>query len=100
MAFFEDVLKGGNIVTGLAIGVGAAVLAPMVVPLLRPIAKSVLKAGLMAYDEGRVTFSELNERVEDLLSEVRTEMEQERGTAGAHPAGKRHSSASERKVEH
>ena len=100
MAFFEDVLKGGNIVTGLAIGVGAAVLAPMVVPLLRPVAKSVLKAGLMAYDQGRVALAELNERADDLLSEVRTEMEQERGTAGAHPAGRRRSSASEHKMEH
>jgi hypothetical protein len=100
MALFEDVLKGGNIVTGLAIGVGAAILAPMLVPLLRPIAKSVLKAGIMAYDEGRVTLSELNERVEDLLSEVRTEMEQERGNARAHPAAKRDSSTSEHKMEH
>ena len=67
---------------------------------LRPVAKSVLKGGLMAYDQGRVAVSELNERAEDLLSEVRSEMEQERATARAHPAGKRHSSASERKVEH
>ena len=100
MALFEDVLKGGNIVTGLAIGVGAAVLAPMLVPLLRPVAKSVLKAGLMAFDHGRVALAELNERAEDLLSEVRAEMEQERGAARAYPAGKRHSSASERKMEH
>ena len=38
MAFFEDIFKGGNIVAGLAIGVGAAVLAPVVIPALRPLA--------------------------------------------------------------
>ena len=50
MALFEDALKGGNIITGLAIGVGAAVLAPVVIPLMRPVAKSVLKAGMLASD--------------------------------------------------
>jgi len=100
MALFEDVLKGGNVVTGLAIGVGAVVLAPMLMPLLRPVAKSVLKAGLMAYDQGRVALAELSERADDLLSEVRVEMEQERGAARAHPGGKRHTSPSEHKTEH
>ena len=42
MALLEDVFKGGNVVTGLAVGLGAAVIAPMVVPVLRPLAKSVL----------------------------------------------------------
>src|SRR5690606_40591910 len=35
MAIFEDALKGGNIVTGLAIGVGMVLLAPMLKPLVR-----------------------------------------------------------------
>jgi hypothetical protein len=35
MAFLEDMFKGGNIVAGLAIGVGAVVLAPVVIPALR-----------------------------------------------------------------
>ena len=29
MSLFEDLFKGGNIVTGLAMGVGAAVLEPV-----------------------------------------------------------------------
>jgi hypothetical protein len=101
MALFEDALKGGNIVTGLAVGVGAAVFAPAVIPLLRPVAKSVLKAGVMAYDQGRVALAELNERAEDMMAEVRAEMEEETtaGT-GAKSTGKQREAASERKIEH
>ncbi len=74
MALFEDVLKGGNIASGLAIGVGLYVLAPALMPVLRPIAKSVIKAGIVAYDEGRVALAELSERAEDMVAEVRSEM--------------------------
>src|SRR4051812_36421819 len=71
---FEDLLKGGNILTGLAIGVGALILAPVVVPVLRPLAKSVIKAGMMAYDEAMVALAELNEQAGDIFAEVRSEM--------------------------
>jgi hypothetical protein len=74
MAFFEDIFKGGNIVAGLAIGVGAAVLAPVVIPALRPLAKSVIKAGLIAYDQGRVALAELNEHTGDIMAEARAEL--------------------------
>ena len=73
MAFFEDIFKGGNIVAGLAIGVGAAVLAPVVIPALRRLAKSVIKAGLIAYDQGRVALAELNEHTGDIMAEARAE---------------------------
>ena len=59
MALFEDLFKGGNIVAGLAIGIGAAVVAPVLIPALRPVAKSIIKAGLIAYDQGRVALAEL-----------------------------------------
>lgn len=81
MAILEDALKGGNIVTGLAIGVGAIVLAPLAAPLLRPITKTVLKAGLVAYDQGRVAFAEMNERASDLVAEARSEMAETGGTS-------------------
>lgn len=74
MAFFEDIFKGGNIVTGLAIGIGAGVVAPALIPVLRPIAKTVIKAGLVAYDQGRVAFAELNEQTGDVLAEARSEL--------------------------
>ena len=45
MGLFDDVLKG-NIVTGLAIGIGAAVLAPAVLPVIAGVAKPVAKAAI------------------------------------------------------
>ena len=74
MSIFEDIFKGGNIVTGLAIGIGAAVVAPVITPVLRPVAKSLLKAGLIAYDQGRVALAELNEQTGDILAEARHEL--------------------------
>ena len=49
MALFDDVLGGGNWVTGLAIGVGAVVVLPLVAPILRPVAKTAIKGGILAY---------------------------------------------------
>ena len=74
MAILEDALKGGNIVTGLAIGLGAVVIAPLAIPMLRPLTKTVLKAGLVAYDQARVAMAELNEQASDLVAEARSEM--------------------------
>lgn len=77
--------KGGNIVTGLAFGIGAALVAPMLMPVLRPLAKSVIKAGIVAYDQARVSLAELNERTGDMVAEARSEMAQARGTAEERP---------------
>jgi hypothetical protein len=73
----EDLFKGGNIVTGLAIGLGAAVIAPMLTPILRPVAKTVIRAGLGVYEQGRVALAEANERTSDMIAEVRAEMDEE-----------------------
>ena len=77
MSLIEDVFKGGNVVTGLAVGLGVAVIAPVVLPALRPVAKTIIKAGLVAYDQGRVAFAEMAERTEDILAEARAEMDEE-----------------------
>ena len=74
MSLVEDMFKGGGIITGLAVGVGMALVAPIVIPVLRPMAKSVIKAGLLAYDQGRVAVAEMAERTEDILAEARAEM--------------------------
>lgn|SRR5690606_24005976 len=83
MSMLEDAFKGGNIATGLAVGVGAAVLIPLAMPILRPLSKVAVKAGLSVYDQGRVAFSELSERTNDLVAEARAEME-EPARAGTH----------------
>jgi hypothetical protein len=76
MALLDDAFKGGGVVMGVAAGIGAALVAPVLIPALRPIAKSMLKAGLMAYDQGRVALAELNEQTGDILAEARAELEQ------------------------
>jgi hypothetical protein len=83
MSALEDVFKGGNLVTGVAVVIGAAVIAPAITPVLRPIAKSLLKAGLIAYDQGRVALAELNEQTSDMLAEARSEL----ADAGHHTDG-------------
>lgn len=70
-----DVLKGGNLMTAAVIGIGASFLGPRVLPAFRPIAKSLIKGGLIAYDQGRAAWAELNERTGDILAEVREEMD-------------------------
>jgi flagellar biosynthesis/type III secretory pathway M-ring protein FliF/YscJ len=84
MAIFDDMLKGGNIVTGLAIGVGFALLAPVVKPIVRPLAKTAVKAGLAAYDQGRVALAELGEQAGDMVAEVRSEMDEEAASSDEH----------------
>ncbi len=83
MALLEDAFKGGGIMMAIAVGVGAAFVAPVVMPALRPIAKSVLKAGLMAYDQGRGALAELNEQTRDILAEARAEELSQAGKSAA-----------------
>ena len=75
MALFEK----GNILTGLAIAIGSAILAPIVLPVLagaaKPLAKAAIKGGLVLYDRSRETFTEACEMVDDLIVEARAEAE-------------------------
>lgn len=84
MTLVDDVKK--NAVTGLFIGIGAAIIAPVLMPILasigRPLAKGAVKGGLMVYEKGREKFAEAGELLEDLVAEARVEMTQEQGGAG------------------
>ncbi|THK34021.1 DUF5132 domain-containing protein [Ensifer sp. MPMI2T] len=92
MAILEDAFKG-NVMTAAAIGIGAVVLTPIVVPVVRPLFKAVLKAGLVAYDQGRVAVAGLGEGYGDLVAEARAEMSAANGgaepTESAEPAARR-----------
>lgn len=81
MALLDNGLKG-NILTGLAIGVGAAVIAPAVIPVLagiaKPIAKALIKGGITLYDRTREAIAEGSEVLEDIVAEVKAEIEEER----------------------
>jgi len=71
----------GDIVSGLAIGIGAAVVAPLVIPALsktaRPLAKAAIKGGLVLWQTGKEKLAEGCELVDDLLAEAKTEIASE-----------------------
>lgn len=77
MGLLDNGLKG-NILTGLAIGIGAAVLAPAVIPAVanvaKPLLKAAIKTGLIMYEKGKETAAELSEVFEDIVAEAKSEV--------------------------
>ncbi len=80
MAGIDDLFKG-NIVAAVAIGVGAVILAPVVARAAKPLAKAAIKGGIIVFEKGKETFSEVGEVVEDLVAEVKAEMAEESAKA-------------------
>ena len=74
MALLDDVLKSGNLVTGLAIGVGTLIAWPLISPIARPLAKSVIKGGLMAYRQTEEFFAGAIEGIGDVVAEAQQEL--------------------------
>jgi hypothetical protein len=72
MARNDDLLKG------VAIGIGAAILVPVTIaallPIVKPLARSAMKSGILAYEKLRETVEEFGETVEDMVAEVEEEM--------------------------
>jgi galactitol-specific phosphotransferase system IIC component len=91
MSLIDD-LKG-NVVSGLLIGIGAAILAPVVLPILasiaKPVAKAAVKGGIMMYEKGKEVVAETGEMLEDIVAEAKAELaeEQHAAEAGAGTAG-------------
>jgi hypothetical protein len=87
MASFEDFFSGGNVVTGIAIAVGTAVLAPVIGPavttVLRPVAKAVIKGGIIIYDQGRQVAAQIGEATTDMVAEARADAQQAEAKAAA-----------------
>jgi hypothetical protein len=83
MAVFDTILRK-NVLTGLAIGIGAVWLAPLVLPAAaraaRPLAKAAIKGGFALYGRGREALAEVAEVAEDTYAEACAEMAEE-GTA-------------------
>jgi hypothetical protein len=90
MAIFNNGLKG-NILSGLAIGVGTAILAPILIPVLasiaKPMAKAGIKGGLMLFEKGKEVAAEAQEVVEDLVAETKAEMAVEKKGISPAPPG-------------
>jgi len=92
MALFDNGLKG-NIVTGLAIGIGTALFAPQVIPALagvvKPLAKAAIKGSLVLYEKSKEAVAEVGEMMEDIVAEVKAEMEESHEqSAGISPEDK------------
>ncbi|MDQ1274068.1 MAG: hypothetical protein QG591_2698 [Planctomycetota bacterium] len=89
MALFNNGLKG-NLITGLAIGVGVTILAPVVIPVVagiaKPLAKSLIKGGLMLFSGTGKGVAEIGEVFQDLVAEAKAEIaEAEKKTAHTPP---------------
>jgi hypothetical protein len=83
----SDFLKGDG-GKGLAVGFAGAVLAPMILPVLsgaaKPLARAAIKGGILLYAKSRETFAEMEETFDDLVAEVKAELEQEQELAKEH----------------
>lgn len=79
MGLLDNGLKG-NVVTGLAIGIGASILAPLVIPLaaavVKPLLKATIKGGILLYEKGQEAVAEAGEVIEDLAAEAKAELAQ------------------------
>jgi hypothetical protein len=76
-----------NLAVGITAAIAATILAPLLVPIItvagRPLAKSLVKGGVILYEKGRETVAGAGEVVEDMIAEVRSEMEQRPETVAA-----------------
>jgi len=77
MALLDNGIRG-NLMTGLAIGIGAAILAPIVIPAVaavaKPLAKAAIKGGFLLYERGKEAVAEASEVIEDLVAETKAEI--------------------------
>jgi hypothetical protein len=84
MAFFKRSLPAG-IVIGVVAGVAARDMFPRLGNIVKPMSKVTLKSGLLAYEKVKEAFAHVGESLEDLASEVRTEMATEQSERSAEP---------------
>lgn len=83
MAIFSS-WKGG-LLLGLIVGAGAGFALPVIAPSVgkaaRPKVKAAVRAGLLAFERGRVALEDLREQADDLVAETMAEMESLREAA-------------------
>ena len=79
-----------NFLIGAAVSVGGVMLVPGVAAALgragRPLIRAGMRTGAVAYDEFRKAGAEAYEHIEDIVAEIREEMEAERDGAEPDPA--------------
>jgi hypothetical protein len=69
MAMLDDIFQG-NVLTAVAVGLGAVLLAPLAGPVLRPATRAVIKGGILAYQG----LAELGEAMGDMVAEAQAEL--------------------------
>ena len=74
MALFDDIVNGGNLWAGLAIGAGALIVWPLIGPVLRPIAKTAIKGGLIAYREAEQLYNDATQGIAEMAQEAQQEI--------------------------
>ncbi len=87
MPRIDNLFKNGTVI-GVAIGLGAVAIAAALVPALpaaiaragRPAARGAIKSGLLLMERGREVLAEASEELDDLLAEVRAELQQGHST--------------------
>jgi hypothetical protein len=88
----EDIFKGFDLkgfdggATGLAVGIGTALLAPIVIPVLteigKPLTKAAIKEGILLYEKSKEAMAEMTEVFEDLVAEAKAELAQDQKESG------------------
>ncbi len=67
-----------NLGTGIAIGVGAALVLPVVGKVLagaaKPLVKESIKGGMVVAEKTKVLFAEAKETIDDLTAEAKSEL--------------------------
>ena len=74
MALGDELLKGGNITTGLVIGAATLIAWPLIGPLLRPVAKTAIKSGILVYREAAKLYEGTAREIGDLAKEAMDEL--------------------------
>lgn len=74
MALIDDLLEGGNVVAGLAIGVTALVVWPLMRPLALPLAKTAIKGVIVTYREAKRLSDDTMRGVGNLVKEALEEV--------------------------
>jgi hypothetical protein len=71
-------VRNDDLLKGVAIGIGAAILVPVAIaalaPVVKPLARSAMKSGILAYEKLRESVEAFGETVEDMVAEVEEEM--------------------------
>ena len=74
MALLDDIVNGGNLATGLVVGVGALVAWRLISPIARPAATGLIKAGMIAYQQAEQLYAGAVEGIGDIVAEAQQEI--------------------------